>query len=101
MSAAEIEQDDKPEAPLPPEPKERLAPKLGLQGSIAFIVGLRQRARMSDGKDATEAWLLLEPEDLERLDDLADELEKMRLARVVAKDKEKQEERRREQRFSR
>lgn len=72
MSAApEIPEDDDQDAPPAPSPKERLAPRLGLKGQVRFITELRLRARMYDGQDAKEAWLLLEPLDLERLDDLA------------------------------
>lgn len=70
-------------------PKPRLAPKLGLQGSISFLIGLRQRARMSDGKDAGLALLYVEPIDLERLEDIADELEKLRLGRSMDAQKAK------------
>lgn len=64
--------DDQPSGTnLPPEPKPRIAPKLGLKGQIRFITELRLRALMMDGEPAGEAWLRLTPIDLERLDDLA------------------------------
>lgn len=83
MSAPEKEPEvSQPEAP---PAKQRLAPKLGLKGQIAFIMGLRQRCRMQDGEYAGSALLLLEPLDIERLDDLAEGLDTLLLDAAMKK----------------
>lgn len=77
--------DEESGSNLPPEPKKRLAPKLGLQGMVVFIMDLRLRGRMIDGTDGKETWALLTPEDLEKLEDVADTLEWLRLQRLAEK----------------
>lgn len=81
--------DEYAEKPEAPAPKKRLAPKLGIRGQIAFVMSLIQRAKMSDGSIPKEAWLLLEPIDLERLDDLAAGLDGILLAEEIKKSKKR------------
>lgn len=69
---------------MPPKGRERIKPKPGLGEMIYRVVELRLRGRMHNGKDAGEAWVMLRPEELELLDDVADTLEWLRLQRMQA-----------------
>lgn len=69
--------------PARPAPKPRLAPKKNLEGFVAALVEMRQRAEMADGTPAGCSWVLLRPEDHEWIEDLATELETLRLSRLA------------------
>lgn len=80
--------DDRDQAK--PAPKERVAPKLGLQGMVTFMMGLRQRGRMRNGMDAGATWVRLDRADLEKLEDIADTLEYFRVQRAIDRAQEAQ-----------
>ncbi|MCR6673274.1 hypothetical protein [Devosia ginsengisoli] len=108
MSTPNTERPDQPEAAAP-KPKERLAPKLGLRGMTTFIMDLRLRARFSDlaleeqrralieagriddakalSRDADFTSIWLEPDDLEKLEDVAEVLDWLYLERQKSKRK--------------
>ena len=59
------------------EPPKRIAPKLSLKGQRDFVQSLYLRAKPKSGADFTETYVLIEPIDLERLNDLAEGLDRL------------------------
>lgn len=80
--------------PPEPKPRERLEPKLGLEGMTWFLMDIVLRGKMRDGTFAGETIKVLTPSDLEKLTDIADTLEYFRLQRLHARIQEQQRSRR-------
>ncbi|UYZ08589.1 hypothetical protein CFBP5507_06190 [Agrobacterium salinitolerans] len=80
--------------PEAPKPRERLEPKLGLEGMTWFLMDIVLRGKMRDGSFAGETIKVLTPSDLEKLTDIADTLEYFRLQRQQARLEEQRRSRR-------
>jgi hypothetical protein len=83
--ADETETERRQRLMLPAKERVRRQPKLGLASMVYYIMDLRMRGRDRHGDDAGETWLRVTPEDLERLEDIADTLEWLRIQRLLAK----------------